>query len=193
MLKQILNAHVDNWITSLTFLPNGDLVSGLFKEIRIWSNGDNSNKDFTLKQILTGHASSVVSLLNLKNKYSNDFVSGEGTASQSMIRVWKQNQINTFFSLKNEIKLTPNRKLDSPLILLPNGNLAAASFNSILIWDIVERMTLVHEFKSNEGEEREEDNKDFSIRAIAAWRPIDGYGYIGSGSDDKTIRVWKCF
>ena len=35
-LKQIINAQGDSsWITSLTFLSNGDLVSGLFKEIRI--------------------------------------------------------------------------------------------------------------------------------------------------------------
>ena len=74
-----------------------------------------------------GHTSNVVSLLSLNrnsNNTSNDFVSSETTASEtSMIRVWQKLHLNSYFSLKNEIKLLSNRKLDSPLVLLPSGNL----------------------------------------------------------------------
>ena len=102
-----------------------------------------------------------------------------------MIRVWQKLHLNSYFSLKNEIKLASNLKLDSPLVLLPNGNLAAASFNKILVWDIVKANgTLIQELSGGGG-----GHNDF-IRALVAWRSsssnekrLTEYS-MASGSDD---------
>ena len=187
VLKQAINAHADSWVTSLTFLPNGDLVSGLFKEIRIYTNNNNFNNDYTLKQILTAHSNNVVSLISLEASVGDEFASSETSIAQSSIRIWKRNKLSTvtpYFSLKNEIKLVD--KLDSPLVQLPNGHLAAASFNTIHIWDIVENNgTLIHELSAK-------DESGF-IRVITAWKRGDNkHVYMASGSDDTTISIWKC-
>jgi WD40 repeat protein len=176
VLKQVINAHVDSWVTSLTFLPNGDLVSGLFKEIRIFTNNNNFNNDYTLKQIIMAHSNNVVSLISLEATI-DEFASSETSIAQSSIRIWKRNKLNTlapYFSLKNEIKLVD--KLDSPLVQLPNGNLAAASFNTILIWDIVESNgTLLHELNAKEA-------VSGFIRVISAWKRGDKHVYLTSGT-----------
>ena len=61
VLKQVINAHTDSWITALTSLANGELVAGMYKEIRIWTLVNDN--EFALKQVLTGHVSNVLSLI----------------------------------------------------------------------------------------------------------------------------------
>lgn len=72
------------WISSLSILPSGDIVSGSWdKTIRIWGRDiDDINGLYVCKQTLTGHTVCIATLSILS---SGDIVSGSWNKT---IRVW---------------------------------------------------------------------------------------------------------
>ncbi len=75
-LIRTLTEHT-SYVYSLNLLPDGSLISGSFKSIKIW----NSNNG-TLVRTLTGHTGAVSSLVLLSD---NSLASG---SSDKTIKIW---------------------------------------------------------------------------------------------------------